>query len=194
MLCPSNHKRQRTPSVEILSSPPTHSTHCIRTSSQRSLKKQKSHTMQDCTPSLGHSLSPPTTCNCHTSSSAAIDDVPSPLANGQSKPLSIARHHVSVAVQHSQHVWPFDFYADEMDIRFRACRLESNKQRPVEQVFRGHFHVKFAKSTFYDHHHHWMSASDTVWACYIGYGHTKCGCWTSFLRHEIKGEQHMGHF
>ncbi|KAG6375795.1 hypothetical protein JVT61DRAFT_2648 [Boletus reticuloceps] len=193
VLHPSTRKRQRTPSVEILSSPHTRSAHRSWSLSQRSLKKQKSHTMQDRTPSLDHPLSSPTTSRRHTSS-AAVDDDPSPPVIGQSKPLCDARRRISSdRTQHSHRIWPFDFYADEMEVGFRKCRLESNKQRPVDQVFQAHFHVKFTKSTFYDHRRHWMSMSETVRAQYIGYGHTERGRWTAFLRQEIKGEWRMGH-
>ncbi|KAF8431627.1 hypothetical protein L210DRAFT_2909688 [Boletus edulis BED1] len=189
-------KRQRTPSIEILSSPHTQSAHhsWSLSPSQRSLKKQKSQTMRDRTPSLDHSLSSPTMHHRHTSS-AAVGNDPSPTVIGSSKPLSDARRRISADhTQTSHRIWPFDFYADEMDVGFTKCRMESNKQRPVEQVFRNHFHVKFTKSTFYDHRRHWMSVSDSVRACYIGYGHTAHGRWTAFLRHEIKGERRMGHF
>lgn len=117
--------------------------------------------------------------------------------NGQLEPLSIAWECASSAATrcHTSYcVWPFDFYAEEMDIGFRKCRLELNKQHPVEQVFQDHFHVKFVKSMFYDHRHHWMSVSQSVRERYIGYGHTERGHWATFLRHEIKGERRMGHF
>ncbi|KAG6373071.1 hypothetical protein JVT61DRAFT_7132 [Boletus reticuloceps] len=89
-------------------------------------------------------------------------------------------------------VWPFDFYANKMDIGFKRCRLESNKQQPVEKVFLDQFHVKFVRSTYYDHRRHWMSVSQSVCERYIGYGQTERGRWSTFIRQEIRGERQMG--
>ena len=89
-------------------------------------------------------------------------------------------------------IWPFDFYADEMDIGFRKCRLESNKHRPVQKVFQDYFHVKFMRSMFYDHRRHWLSTSSSMRQQYIRYGYTERGCWSTFLRQEIKGERRFG--
>lgn len=85
-------------------------------------------------------------------------------------------------------IWPFDFYADEMDTGFKKCHLESNKHRPVEKVFQDYFHVKFVRSTFYDHRRHWMDVSRLVREQYIEYGHTERGRWSNFIRQEIKDE------
>jgi len=102
--------------------------------------------------------------------------------------------HRTPSIEHPQppRIWPFDFYADEMDTGFKKCRLESNKHRPVERVFLDYFHVKFIRSTFYDHHRHWMGVSQSVREQYIGYGHTERGRWSTFLRQEVRGERQMG--
>ena len=88
----------------------------------------------------------------------------------------------------SAQIWPFDFYTDKMDIGFKKCHLQSNKHCPVKKVFQDHFHVLFVPSTFYDHCHHWMSVSSWMHEQYIGYGHTECGHWSTFLHKEIRGE------
>ena len=54
------------------------------------------------------------------------------------------------------------------------------------------FHVKFVRSTFYDHHRHWLSTSSSMHQRYIRYGHTERGRWSTFLRQEIKGERRFG--
>lgn len=92
----------------------------------------------------------------------------------------------------SSRVWPFDFYADEMDIGFRKCRREANKARPVGSVFEDYFGVKFVKSTFYDHRCHWRSVGSSIRRRYIDYGRTERGRWSAFVRHEIKGKRRMG--
>lgn len=103
-------------------------------------------------------------------------------------------HHHTPSIECPQppRVWPFDFYADEIDIGFKKCRLESNKHWPVERVFLDHFHVKFVRSTFYNHHRHWMGVSQSTQERYIGYGQTERGRWSTFLHQEIRGERRMG--
>lgn len=88
-------------------------------------------------------------------------------------------------------VWPFDFYAAEMDIGFKKCHDELNRQHPVEQVFSKHFDVKFVKSMFYDHCCHWFSVSLSVHNKYIDYGYTADGHWLAFLCKHIKGHWSM---
>ena len=146
-------------------------------------------------PALGHGhehqqFAPLLYARCHPSSSRGsfkrqrLDFSPSPPPPCHRTP--------SMKRPQPPRVWPFDFYADKMDIGFKKCHLESNKQQPVERVFLDYFHVKFIRSTFYNHHHHWMGVSQSVHEQYIGYGHTECGHWSAFLRQEIRGERQMG--
>ena len=177
-------KRQRSPSIEVLSPLPTSSMHHHKSPSQRSLKRHKHWTSPDRPSSLP-------ACHCHSSSAEGNLVQHSPTARS-SWPLDIAHCHASSAAQSHTCVWPSDFYVDEMDAGFTKCALESNRQRLVEEVFQSHFHAKFIKSTFYNHCRHWMSVKEHVQRCYIGYGHTERGHWSTFLRQEIKGEQLIG--
>ena len=137
----------------------------------------------------------PCPVSCHCTSSAAGNLIQSSPVNWYLVPLTIAHLHASSTTAHWSshiHVWPDDFYVDEMAIRFMKCTLELNRQHPVEQVFRDHFHIKYVKSMFYNHRCHWGSVSDSVQWHYIEYGHTKCGCWHTFLCCEVKGKE-MNH-
>ena len=95
---------------------------------------------------------------------------------------------LSFSPSNSWWVWPFNFYMRKMDPGFKWCRIKLNRQHPVEKVFQDCPHTKFIKSTFYNHHHHWMTISLSVCEQYTGYGHTECGRWSTFLCQEIKGE------
>ena len=79
-----------------------------------------------------------------------------------------------------------------MDLGFKKCREESNKQCPVAQIFSEHFGTKFVRSTFYDHCRHWMSVHPSARKRYIDYGHTEKGHWSVFFQKEIRGKRVMG--
>lgn len=118
--------------------------------------------------------------------------IPSSVDSSRSTPAPCVDGPLHEGTSSNPRIWPFDFYADEMDIGFKKCRLESNKHRPVQKVFQDHFHVKFVRSTFYDHRRHWMSVSSFVRQRYIGFGHTERGRWSTFLRQEIRSERRLG--
>ena len=182
-------KRRHSPSIEPSpSSPP-------QTSSSLKRRHSASIGVSSPSPALGHArehqqVAPLLYARHHASSS-----------RGSSKrhaldlsPSLPPQCHRTPSLKHPQppRVWPFNFYADEMDIGFKKCRLESNKHWPVERVFSDYFYVKFTRLTFYDHRRHWMGVSQSVRERYIGYGHTEHGRWSTFLRQEIRGERLMG--
>lgn len=171
------HKRhQRTPSIELLlSSPDIDIERPWRHKSLASSRTHKKFRAED-----DNKVSPgPATYQRKKHSSLA-----------SSSPM----RYTTTSSSSGRRVWPFDFYADEMDAGFKRCRFEANKQRPVESIFWDHFRVKFTKSTFYDHRRHWMGVRSSVREWYIGHasGHTEDGCWSTFLHQEIKGDRRMG--
>ena len=147
-------KRQCSPLIEVLSPLPTSSMHHHKLPSQRSLKRHKHWMSPDRLSSLP-------ACHC-CSSSAEGNLIQHSLTARSLRPLDIARCHASSAAQSHTRVWPSDFYVDEMDAGFTKCALESNRWHPVEEVFQSHFHVKFIKSMFYNHHCHWLSMKEHV--------------------------------
>ena len=173
LLPTSSTMQHRTPSIEF--SPETSHTprhiaaartheasttrHCTRTPSVE-LSPEPSHTQRHTTR--------------HRTRTPSVELSPEPSHTQHQPTARVAASHPSSSPSHCR-VWPFDFYAHEMDTGFKLCCDESNRKRPVEKVFRDHFHTKFAKSTFYDHRRHWMSISSSVRERYIGYGNTKHG-------------------
>ena len=117
----------------------------------------------------------------------------SPIDKSQSSPTPCLEPPHDEGTSSSAWIWLFDFYVDKMDIGFKKCRLQSNKHCPVKNVFQDHFHVLFVQSSFYDHCHHWMSVSSWMCKQYIGYGHTECNCWSTFLHKEIRGKGQSRH-
>ena len=189
------HKHQRTLTAQTSPPPqlirshasyPTSPSHSHRYRRQRTLSAQASslsqsirnHPSHPTSPSHSHRYKRQRTHSTQASSSSH------PTAGSEAAVVhSAGRYDIK-----NQRIWPFDFYATEMDLGFKRCCEESNRQRPVEQVFSKHFGAKFVKSTFYDHRRHWMSVASSVRGHYIDYGHTEQGRWATFLRKEIKGE------
>ena len=204
-----HRKHQWTPSFETFMAPhhspshksscrppttlyPTHSCHKIQQSDDTSISQ--SVTCHHHTPSIEISLSPGkakplfyvrhhnlASCNIHESS-------PTPSVS------TLGQCHCDTTVDcksSSPRIWPFDFYANEMDVGFRKYALESNKHRPVRKVFQDHFHVKFVHFTFMIITNiGWVSASSFansissmgIWSVVIG---------STFIQCEIKGKTSM---
>jgi hypothetical protein len=172
---------------ELLSSSPSVSVVSATTrlrSKKTSLPTSSTSTTQHRTPSIELSPEPSHTQRCITAAYAHERVATDPTTHAAVSRSSSFLFHCRV--------WPFNFYAHEMDTGFKMCCDELNQRHPVEKVFRDHFHTKFAKSTFYDHRRHWMSVSSLVREWYIGYGNTKHGRWSMFLRQEIKGRGNKG--
>ena len=202
----SDHSHTWTPSVEVSVPscyPPSHNSprssctlHCHMPSHRKIYRSDctstaTSLTLQNDTPSIAPPLSGnlrPLSYVCRRNFASHEDHGTSPTPSTS----SLGHYPHTSSVDHKPSgpcIWPYDFYADEMDIGFRRCALESNKHCPVLKVFQEHFHVKFVPSTFYDHHQHWKSVSKLIHQQYIGYRHTECGRWLTFVWHEITGKK-----